>query len=355
MLYNIDTMNKAITADDLRNLLSGFTHLSFSAVRDFLDDPRNFRKRWIDHDHDEKKGLPLVEGSAFHAGLETFWNCKKNGVEDFADAVRESIAKSVDMDFPNMEKTRKRIAKKDTEQFQATGCDIEIDQDKNGRDIVYAVLTADQIKSGVIGWFDGYLQDVPEYAPLLVEMAHVAPIVDVESGGFHALPLKARVDLIAEKTDTKTLHIIDHKLNSTEPDEDEDGNPIATPAMFLQALSYDSIIDSMLAAYGITDRKIESVIFDVFSKSQKRRVSVEVKLTDADRLLWSRLYKGVTVKLALAFAYEDPTTAFLPNPFGMWQTNGWDEFRKDVSYAAEVGKERETMKEKDADIEAYEL
>lgn len=345
-------MNNQITQDDVRSLLSGITHLSFSAVRDFLDDPRNFRKRWIDHDWNEKKSMALVEGTAYHAALEAFWDCKLTGKENWPDAVREAISRSVDKEFPQMEVTRKRVAAKDTATYEAAGCRIEVDEVK-GKKYCYAVIADQQIKDTVQRHFDKYLQDLPEYTPRFIEVAHVAPIEDAETGEFHAIPLKARIDLVA--TIGKDLVVIDHKLNHTEPDYNDDGDPIATPAMILQACAYDSLVPSLMQTAGLEPQRPDYFIFDVFSKTSGRRVPVKITLTKADRVLWSRLYRGVITKLALSFAYEDPTLAFLPNPFGMWQQDGWEEFVKDVAFSVENGEERETKKEKAEDYEAYDL
>jgi len=306
-------------------------HLSYSAVRDFLEDRRRFKKKWIDLIWDEKKSLPLIEGIAYHAGVAAYWEARKSGEtspELLLAAAMGEVDFAIDRDKAHVDWKPKKIAQKDVEAWRSLGCEIIDGADSSGRKAVYAVPNAAYVQQDVRTIITQYIADPPDYAPVGTELAHTAFPFDVETKSQHIVPLKAKIDLVSVKDGVVT--VVDHKLNAGDPDRDEETGElvIAAPAR-LQAAAYDSIIRDLLAALKIEVKEVRFV-FSVMNKKTTKRTEVPVEITDRDRLAWSRLYHGAIIQMALASAVDDWRLAFLPNPFVQFGNDGWDAFLADL-------------------------
>ena len=346
---------------------TGISHLSFSAVRDYLADRRNFRKRWIDHDWSRKPELALVEGSTFHAGLEIYWgmicaglmedtSTVKRGIVIDPNEIKHAMTMVATKEYPpSAGAITKRIAKADIPEYEALGCTIEETEHvstKGRKSTTYkAVMTPEAIVEIVLKSIDAYMGERNEtvYTPLAIEQAHVGETFDFETKEAHPFPLKARIDLIARHEGE--LVVVDHKYMGDDPEEDEDGNLVATPAMQLQAAAYESLAPSLLKELGI-EGTIETVIFDIFNKKTGRLTQLRLKVTDAHRAAWSRLYSTVQEEIMIAYNGRDFDRAFPPNPDALFNSDGWTEFMRDIeiSLAGQVCEVKPTE-----DYEAYEL
>ena len=342
---------------------TGLSHLSFSAVHDYLTDRRTFKKRWIDQDYSRTPKLSLIEGSAFHAALDSYWSQiyaivhfdhKGNppGI-DFDEMFKHANMKA-DMEFPKgTEEKRllkKRIAKKDIAEYESLGCEIieEKTEGKRPTTIVYAVPTVQSVMKTVLGAVEAYIAERTEafYVPLAIEQSVVAQTKDVETGENHPFPLKARLDLLARVVATGRLAIVDHKFMATEADVDEDGNPIATPSMKLQAADYVSVAPALLEALGLPAEEVTTVIFDVLNKKTGKLTQVIVEVGETEALMWSRIYKGACYTIMLAYAVGEVECLFPPNPVGVYgDIDGWHEFEADARYCVETGTERKVEKQ----------
>lgn len=345
---------------------TGLKHLSFSAIRDYLRNPRLFRKRWIDHDFNSEPVLALIEGSAFHAGVEVYWGQiyagvhldtkNKRGIQIDVDEMKAHALRKTEMECSKGAALRKRIAKKDLPNYEGCTIDCEITQTKTGRksEIYYLVMTPDAIAKGIDEALERYVEqrDHMVYIPLAIELAHTALTIDPETGKEHPFPLKARVDLIAKHGDE--LVIVDHKYNGDDPGEDEDGNLIATPAMKLQAACYVSIAPAFLKELGI-EGEINTVIFDIMNKKTCKMSQVRVEVGEKESVMWARIFRGVQQAILLAYAVGDYNGAFLPNPDD-WSQDGWLEFERDVEFSLSGGEPvRKALNEPSEEYEAYDL
>lgn len=345
---------------------TGLKHLSFSAVRDYLRNPRMFRKRWIDLDFEREPQLPLIEGSAFHAGVEVYWgqvyaglhldSISKRGMQIDLEEMKAHALRRTEMECAKGEPLRKRIAKKDVPNYEGCTIETEVTQTKTGRksEIYYLVMTPEAIAKGIDSALEGYVgqRDHTVYTPLAIELAHTAVTVDPETGKNHPFPLKARVDLIARHEGE--LVIVDHKYNGDDPEEDEDGNLIATPAMKLQAACYESIAPAFLKELGI-EGEIHTVIFDIMNKKTGKMSQVKITVGEKERVMWARIFRGVQQAILLAYAVGDYNSAFLPNPDD-WSKDGWAEFERDVEFSLDTGESvRKAEKKATEEYEAYDL
>lgn len=342
---------------------TGLSHLSFSAIRDFLKNPRMFRKRWIDHDFDRTPQLALIEGSAFHAALEAYWGqvyagihldtISKRGIQINFEEMREFALKKVEMECGANSGLKKRLTKADVPIYEALGCQIEVVESKTKTGRVskthYAILTPEAICRPVIDNLAKYLDERDEkvYTPLAIELAATAKTIDPETELEHPFPLKARIDLIARHEGE--IVIVDHKYNGDDPEEDEEGNLIPTPAMKLQAGCYESIAPEFLKALGL-EGKVDTVIFDVMNKKSGKISQLKVKVGEKERIMWARVYRGVQHAILLAYAVGDYNTSFLPNPDD-WSPDGWAEFERDVEFSLETG---ESVRKFEKPTEEYE-
>lgn len=336
---------------------TGITHLSFSAVRDFLSDRRNFRKKWIDHDFDNTPQLPLMEGSAFHAALAHYWQGVMDGREADFDGMVEVARQSIEMEYRKAkEPIRSRIAKGDIEAYRALGCEIEesVSESKSGRKttIVYALQTSESILKGVIDNLPEYV-NVREgvYKPVSIEQAFIARTKDHETGEDNPFPLKMRLDMVAEWEGR--LVFVDHKYNGRDPETDEEGNLIVTPAMLLQGAAYVSGSQTILEVLGLTGT-IDTVLFDIFNKKTGKTTPLPVVIGDRELIAWSRIYRGVQNDILDIYARGDFDTAFLPNPDAIFNVDGWMEYMRDIDIALGDGV-REKIKKPVANYEVYEL
>jgi len=311
---------------NIEELLSNLSinHLSYSAVRCFIEDPRNFKKRYIDYIYDDKTPVPMAIGSAYHAGLETFWTNVQNGKDTDINEMIEQAKNSLltnDVDYG-----KKRIAKKDTENYEAMGCEV-ITDNSSGKNIVYAMINDEVILTEVARYFEHYLENTPLYNPLHVEAGITDETIDFETSDKHLIPLKGFMDLLARDKDGKLI-CVDHKLMGGKPKTDEDGKYIIDPAMKLQACAYETLIPSIMDG-----EKPAYFVFDVMVKNNSPELhSVKIELTDADRLAWSRLFKGTIYKILVSAMFDDPDIAFTPNPRHMYNKDGWNEYMIDIDY-----------------------
>lgn len=342
--------------------VTGISHLSFSAVRDYMRNPRVFRKRWIDHEWGQEPQLALIEGAAFHAGLEAYWGqvfagvhldtIGKRGIVYEPQEMQDFALKRALKDFPadSAHVLRKRIAKGDIAEYEAMGCGIEeqTNVSKKGRKstTVYALLSAQSIVTGLIPHFDKFVEERNEqmYTPLAIEYAATAKTTDFETKLEHQFPLKCRVDFIA-RFDGKVV-IVDWKYMSEAP-EDEDGNLTPTPAMRLQAACYESIAPALLASLGITE-PLGGVMFDIFNKKTGELTQILVEVTDADRIAWARVFRGVQNKIIRAYMADDYESEFLPN-IDDFSGEGWTEFMRDIEFS--MGGEKPIIKAADTEAE----
>jgi hypothetical protein len=350
---------------------TGIAHLSYSAIRDFLVNPRVFKKRWIDHDWNRTPALPLVEGSAFHAGVEMYWGFLMAGtIEDTSthpmetiidrNAIWEAVQRTVEKEYPLNTRPehmlKKRIAKKDVAEYQAAGCVIDevVKESANGKTttIVYAILTQESIAKDVMENVEAYIneRDTSTYMPKGIEMAVTGLTHDAETGEEHIFPLKAKLDLVAH--DNGELVFIDHKYMSQDLGEGEDGEAKIKPAMKLQATAYVSLAPAILKELGI-EGEVNTVIFDIFNKKSGKLTQVRYTVTDTDKVVWSRIFKSVSKKIMQAYNSEDLDCEFLPNPDD-FNSDGWDEFVRDVEMS-QVGEVRVVKPINEEEYEAYEL
>lgn len=350
---------------------TGISHLSYSAVRDFLTNPRLFRKRWIDGDWSRTPQLALVEGSAFHAGLEIYWGqifaglledkstFKRGIVIDMAE-IGNAVAVVTEKEYPPTTKPenriKRRIAKKDVAEYEAQGCEIEekptLTATGKPTSIMYAILTPAMIAKNVLESVEAFIAERNEehYIPKAIEQKHVAQTVDVEKGTEHVFPLKIRTDLLAESEGE--LVFIDWKYMSTDPEEGDDGEATVSPSMKMQGACYVSAAPSLLKELGI-EGEVKTVIFDIFNKKSGKMTRVRYTPTELDMRAWSRLFRGVGSKVTKAYNSEDFDDEFLPN-LDDWSSDGWDEFMRDVELS-QSGEERAPAAEQKEEYAAYEL
>lgn len=324
------------THEELLSLLP-LQHLSFSAVREFLEDPRKFKKHYILGDWSGLSSQTLTAGSAFHSGLEYYWRARSEGVEDpmelidlmrlGVDQVLERDAETTDWDKP------RTIAKKDADRYEKMGC--EVWEDKSGSKASWkAKVTPEVMASEVMDALAAYAADPPDYRPLLVEASHTAMPDDEEHGGLHPLPLKGKIDLVDDdRGDGFTF--VDHKFVSREPSKDEaTGEYVVTDAMRLQATAYDSIAADLMKSIGKPAVRPTRYIFDHFVHGKNVRIPIEYVVTDLDRIIWARIYRGAIYQIGLICGLPDEI-GFLPNPFHPYNTDGWQEFVADVEMGME--------------------
>lgn len=343
--------------DHLRALVP-LNHISFSAVRDFLEDPRKFRRRWIDLDFSGPVPFAFAEGSAYHAALETYWEAVREGDRNqqaVLGTAREKALQAIRRDGDRIEWGRERIAKANVEAAKAAGRTIETETDKRGATIFYAVRDEDALIEATMKRVEAYVADPPPYKPLAVEASIVAEVTDHETKKPYPLPFKGKLDLVHAGDE---ILFIDHKLNANEPEPDEEtGELRPTPAMILQAAAYDMLAPALLKTLGKEPRRPDAFIFDIFSKSTGRRVPIRFELTERDRIAWARILRGTILQIAMACAVDSPNTAFLPNPFGMLDDGeSWREFCTDID--VELGVAERKVKPKKGtieDAEAYAL
>lgn len=315
----------------------GLPHLSYSSVCDFLRDRREFKKRWIDHDWSRDPELPLLEGSAFHAAVEVYWGARRDGIDKdtWIPAAVAAARSSIERDYTDGSKRiEKFIAAREAGAYEQLGC--QIDQRTSGnRTLYYALLSVDAIVAGVMESVLSYAEQTADDTRQIIslEIAHTTLTKDAETGEDHIFPLKAKIDQIAARIDpTGVINFRDYKYVSSDLDEDENGNPLITPAMILQASSYMSIAPSILMALGLDISRLSSVfIFEVFNKRTQRLSIVEVPIGRKETIIWSRIFAGVQQDIVEAYSRRDPNLVFIPNPFGAYgKSVGWDEFAKDV-------------------------
>lgn len=350
---------------------TGLKHLSFSAVHDFLVCPRTFRKRWIDLDFSREPKLPLIEGSAYHAALDSYWSQiysivhfdhKGNPPAIDIQEMIEHARKKAEMEYPpGCEPLKKRIAKKDIPEYESFGCEIEEVQNvsKSGRKstTVYAHLTVDAIMASVIENLQNYVavRDENSYTPLAIEQAVVARTHDEETGEPHPFPLKARLDLFSRLPDGR-LAIVDHKYMGDDAEMNEEGEPVATPSMKLQAADYVSVAPDLLKALGLPEEEVNTVVFDIMNKKTGEMSQVIVEVGKKERMLWSRIFKGVSYSILLAYAVGDFDCFFLPNPMGVYgDISGWNEYEKDIEYTADTGEVTRKVEKQTEEYEPVEL
>lgn len=337
-------------------------HLSFSAIRQYIEDPRKFRKNYIDCEWDTKKALPLTEGSAYHAALEEYWTLMRDvkrmtakKKEELLEKMKETAMWSLQKMDAETDWPEKRIAAKDVETYQAMGCEI-IDKPgvtKTGKANVtyYAKWNVQASYNDLARYLEHYVEVIEREEPLIVEDALVQLTTDPETGEPHLIPLKCRIDLVVNNKDGVVVSR-DHKLLGQKPQTDEDDIPIATPTMVMQAACYESILEQ-------TDiGRPDHFTFDVMVKNKTPEWHrVKVELTDVDRLAWSRLFKGAYMKMMLSGAFIDPSLMYTPNPFSGFDSDGWDAYMLDMAYLAHTGEERkvESGEEEIEEIKPYEL
>jgi len=340
---------------------TGITHLSFSAVRDYLVDRRNFRKRWIDHDFSQTPELCLIEGSAFHAGVANYWDQIKAGAETpDIETMRECAKRIIEIEYYKAKEPIKvRIAKADIGEYEKMGCEIEetVKEGKGGRKTTTykAAHTVESILKGIVDNLANYTveRDQDAYKPELIEQTFIATTKDHETGIDNPWPLKMRIDMVALTNETNRV-IVDHKYNGKDPEVDEEGNAVATPAMILQAAAYVSASHAIKETLGLTEGKLTTVIFDIFNKKTGTMTPVLIETGDKELTAWSRIYTTVQRELWQAYSTGDFDKNFLPNPDAMFNSDGWDEFMKDIDYSLE-GKKRPENENKQDDFEAYDL
>lgn len=359
-------MKTTITLDDANIILP---HLSYSAVRDFMCDRRQFRKKWIDHDYSREPDLKLIEGTAFHAGVETYWSQvfemrnfdNRRSIPPKVDTavISDHILKQIQMDYPDScARLKKRISKAEVPDYQLKGCAIfeKKTEGRTGRvtTTIYAELTIEAIYTSVYEGVLSYIEQRPPefYRPLAIEYSVKGITEDAETGENHKVPLKVRLDLLAETQETEMV-LVDHKYMGDDPDVDEAGNIVVTPSMKLQGTAMVSSAKNILESLGM-EGSINKVIFDVFNKKTKEMTQVIVEIGRKELVLWSRIYRSVEWHLALAYAAGDFDTFFLPNPDGIYgDMSGWREFETDIEYAL-AGEERPKPKDK-IEYDAVEL
>lgn len=352
---------------DVKPSDTGITHLSFSAVRDFLKNPRLFRKRWIDLDFDRTPQLPLIEGSAYHAAVEVYWGMiyagvhlnPKRGIHIDLDEILMAARRKAEAEYPETaDRIKKRIAKADAAEYESMGCVVtsEAKESKTGRKstIFYAEISIDSIIKGIEKNLIGYMaeRDETAFVPLAIEYGAVAQITDAESGELQVFPLKARVDLIVRLPDDR-IAIVDHKYMGDDPAQDDDGNMIATPAMILQAAAYESISTEMLKTLNI-EGKVTTVIFDIMNKKTGKMSQVIVEIGERERRMWSRVFRGVQQAVLIAYAFGDYDSMFLPN-VDDWSDDGWKEFERDIDYTIETGQQIRAFDKPTEDYEPVDL
>ena len=310
------------------------THLSFSAVRQFLSDPRKFKKNYIDGLWNDLTPIAMAEGSAYHAGLEHYWQVKQSG-DDTNDVELVGGMVNVARDYLLTNKDRiewpmRRIAKKDADQYEVT--------ELRGN-MTYAQITPESVVASLEGVFVAYVNEELEITPLGVEDALVGIVKDFETGEELPVPVKLRLDLYGE-IDGKRV-VVDHKYMRSAPSKDEDDNYIVDPAWRLQAACYEAIIESEVG------ERPDAFYFDVMPKTGEPELHrVEVVLDDRDRLAWSRLLKGTIYQLAVGSMMEDPDLMFLPNPFSGYDNDGWHDFLVDVEATLDFDQPKEPEEEK---------
>jgi hypothetical protein len=308
-------------------------HLSYSAVRDFIEDRRRFKKKWVDLIFDENKPMVFVEGIAYHAALEAYWQARKGGETDMVKlmelATNEAFS-AITRDIPNTEWELIKIAAKEKDRYIKLGCEIVETTDKAGRAAVYAKNSPAVLEDKLRTILTQYISEPPAYDPMAVEISHTVLPKDFETKEPHLVTLKGKIDLVSVKDGKVT--VVDHKLVGADPATDEETGELVVPAsMRLQAAAYDTIICDILQANHIDPATPIKFVFDFMNKKTAKRTPVEIELTDEDRLAWSRLYKSVIMQLAFASAVDDWRLAFTPNPFAeSYKMDGWTAFLEDL-------------------------
>lgn len=343
---------------------TGIKHFSFSSVTDFLTDPRKFRKCWIDGDWSRTPELSLIQGNGFHAALETFWRqvyANDDRPMDYRlHDIFEDASRKVQLEYKITKpehRIRRRIAKGDVAEYELAGCEIEevpgLTPTGKATSTFYAYLTPESIMNDLKDDIVFYIEAAPVYEPLAVEAVMTAMTRDEETGGEHPWPLKSKIDLVARLIDGR-IAIVDHKYMSSDPETDDDGNLVATPAMKLQGAAMVSVAPALLKELGI-EGECSTVIFDVYNKKTGKMSSVVIEIGRKERMIWSVIFSGVQYKILLAYALGDFNKAFLPNPYGNFgRTDGWQEFEKDIEYMVDTG-EPERPAERKEDYEPVDL
>jgi len=309
-------------------------HLSFSAVRSYIEDARNFRKKYIDYIYDDLTPQALAEGSAYHASLEEYWLAVQMGKEDdLQRGAFEAGADTLDARSHQTDWARKRVAKKDIGRYAELGCEIE-EQEVGNKKVYYTTVNAGIAAQDLKEYLTCYFDNLPEYEPLFVEGSWKTQTKKFGSDEYHLLPVKGKIDMIALDKKKKTV-LVDHKLMGSHPSKDSDGNYIVEPAARLQACCYETMVET-----GILEgvEKIDYFAFDVMVKGKTpvfHRVTFE--LTDADRLAWSMLLDSVIKQLCINSLLSDSGGMFIPNPFHGYIRDGWNEFMLDVQSNLDAG------------------
>jgi hypothetical protein len=352
-------MDARITEAQIASLIP-ITHLSPSAVMDFTEDRRKFRKKWIDLDFGGKLPQSMAEGTMYHAGLELYWKrvIAKESMEDVVDGMVAAAVDKLAAGREEVEFKWSAIPAKDVADAQANGQEVEKRLTKSGKTQWYAKGSHSQMKALMERLFADYVALSPTAygVCLAAEERAMSLTEDVDTGRKHLLPLKGRIDRVDWDEATGTLTLIDYKCQASDPKIDEN-DAIVVPARWVaQGSGYESLAAAVADVYGLTDAwKNTRVIFEVTNKKNMTRTHVEVAIGQKERLAWSRLYRGVYMSLALASFLPDGADPYLPStaPTLSGETEGWDAFMEDI--AVELGEAEPRTIAKLADVEALEM
>ena len=328
-----------MTKEEMRQHLAanGVDHLSFSAVADYLKDPRLFKRKWIDREFGDALPANMASGRAYHAGLEDWWNAPEGtpSGERLASAfaavrrtLEEDAAKPGGIEWGEV-----RIAKSAADAYAGMGCEITTRPDKAGKAITYAAMNlgaAAEEVNACVAEYAAQEEAAGTPRPAAVEIKHTELTTDAETGEQQLLPTKGRMDKLDWDPATGTLTDTDYKLQGDDPETDkETGLPKVTPAMVIQAACYEPLANAV--AVTLIGRMPERVrfVFDLMNRKAHRRNLVQLELTDTDRVAWARLFRGVAIAVALNCLVDDPAV-FLPNPYAQFNQDGWNAFMQDI-------------------------
>lgn len=289
-------------------------HLSFSAIRCYMTNRQLFYKRFIRQEYDDRTGPSLIEGKAYHKGLELLWNDVKVNRYDF-----ETMQADDELWFQVHQIAHTKLV----EQVE-TG---DVDFGKTGS-IAKSLKTVEQ----GLNW---YRNEAPSYLPVAVEAKVTAECADL-NGEIMPIPLKIVYDLLSEET--KEIDVVDHKFVSQFEDEE-----VGSAAFELQAGASFFTVQSKFG------RAPKRMIFDQMKKSKnsdgspQRRPYIINFFDDNGKphpclARFIEVYRRVVMELAgFPLIDEEGRMRFMPNPFDMLSgEEAWIDFCREVDTGIEA-------------------
>ncbi len=170
-------------------------HLSPSAIKSLMIDQVAFDKSYIRKDYDAQTPLRLVEGSATHKAIESYWRDKIRGTSVTSDLIQSYIkeAQAYVMDQVQKEKVR-------------TNSVDPWDQEEELRDALNSIAKATQY------YIDHAEINMLNLTPMEVEYSITTPFVN-SAGITMPIPIKCKLDWLGgeRRGDQKFLQVRDHK------------------------------------------------------------------------------------------------------------------------------------------------